>query len=431
MYRGALARVLLAGSLAVLIPLSGCASVGPQTCSLVVVESASGAPGAPGEGGLSGRVESDCQLVSSEALVRALPKDRRTVERAAREAFKEATIAAAAAFYDDSAGGLRALEESLAQAQENPGLLPTEPAARQQVYQALGVLLLARYDESQQAGDELASWLATHLPDQVPSVQQLPPKLSVRAAEALSHSQRDKGTLSVGPSPDCEEASLLLDGRPMGTLPLRDLPVHRGRHAVWFECGEVSSWTRLLEITSAASLAGPVIAHEALFDLGAGHLRLHSAAPGMAVAEPVRRLLPALGVDVVALMPADSGGDALLVTADRALVMPLATGPVALSVRRQDLWPRPWTSVAKWVAVGITGAALGAGMTAHALHDREVEAMRYGTIDNRAAADTWQIAAVGGYATAATAAAGAALLFFLDASHGPLPEPLFSTGMDP
>ena len=291
----------------------GCATVAPRACALTVLGSVPATAQGAAEVGVAGKVESDCEIVSPQSLAMALPTDRRTVAMAERLAYRAAVLAAATAYYEDSASGLEALEGSWAMARENPGLLPTDPADRAHVYQALGVLLLARYGESQLAGDELASWLARHLPDQVPSAQQLPPKLSVRAADALSRSHADKGTLTVGPARDCEEASLLLDGRRLGTLPLRDLPVHRGRHAIWFACGETVSWTRLLEVTeTAVSLTGPKIAHEAVFDLGPGHLRLRAGAPDTSVAEPVRRLLPALGVDAIVLMPTTSGHDVLV-----------------------------------------------------------------------------------------------------------------------
>ena len=404
----------------------GCATVAPRACALTVLGSVPATAQGAAEVGVAGKVESDCEIVSPQSLAMALPTDRRTVAMAERLAYRAAVLAAATAYYEDSASGLEALEGSWAMARENPGLLPTDPADRAHVYQALGVLLLARYGESQLAGDELASWLARHLPDQVPSAQQLPPKLSVRAADALSRSHADKGTLTVGPARDCEEASLLLDGRRLGTLPLRDLPVHRGRHAIWFACGETVSWTRLLEVTeTAVSLTGPKIAHEAVFDLGPGHLRLRAGAPDTSVAEPVRRLLPALGVDAIVLMPTTSGHDVLVVTAGDELVMPLHAGPIALTVRREDLWPRSWTGVAKWVAAGVSVVALGTGMTAHALHDRTVDDMRYGTIDSREGAEMWKKVAISGYATAATAAAGAVVLFLLDGHRESLPEPLF------
>jgi hypothetical protein len=401
----------------------GCGSVAPQTCRLAVVERE--------PGGIVRPVKSDCEVVPAAALAAALPTDRQTVTAAQRLAFKESVVAASSAYYDDPDSGRKALEENFARARQNPGLLPTNAKVRNQIYQSLAVLLLARYIESQEAGDELASWLANHLPDQVPSAKQLPPKLSVRAAEALRRSHARKGPLSAAAPPDCEEASLLLDGRVLGTLPLRDVPVHLGRHAVWFECGDKSSWVRFLEVSDGASLAAPRIDHEAAFTLSDGQLRLVSGATPELAVDSARRLLSSLDIEAVALLANRGGEEALVVTAtgNRALVM--SGGPVALTVSRDELWPRSWTSVAKWVVAGVSVAALGGGMTFHALHDREIDKMSFGTVDTRGRAERWQNTAIGGYAVAASAAVGAIVLFIVDRPDKSLIDPLFPPVQSP
>jgi len=348
-----------------------------------------------------------------------------------RLAFEAGVVAAASSYYDDPARGRTALEDGWSTVRDNPGLLPTEPAKRNQVYQSLAVLLLARYNESQEAGDELASWLANHLPDQVPSAKQLPPKLSVRAAEALRRSHGRKGTLTATAPKDCDNASLLLDGRKLGTVPMLDVPVHTGRHAVWFECGGKASWVRLLQVEDSATLEGPRIDHEAAFLVAAGHLQWSDNVLAAEAIAPARRLLPALGVDAVALIPAESEGEALVITAGDVIALPLPSGVTALTVTQNELWSRPWTMSAKWVATGFTFAALGVGMMAHARHDREIDTMRYGTVDARGEADRWQKVAIGGYAVGATAAVSAILLFILDGRDEPFIDPLFSVNGTP
>lgn len=410
---------------ALLALLCSCGTVAPATCRLAVIESGRPAGRESGPASAASRIESECEVVAAATLAAALPEDRRSVESAMRTEFHQAVVASAAAFYEDPVSGRKELESHWSAVRENPGLLPTERAERNRFYRSLAVLLLARYNDSQGEGDELATWLANHLPDQVPSAKQLPPKLSVRAAEALGRAHAKKGTLTVGAPRDCVSASLLLDGRTLGTLPLRDVPVHMGRHAVWFECGDKISWTRMVEMTDTVSLPGPHVGHEAVFLLSDGRLRLRTGIPSEEALEPARRLLTPLGVDAVVVIPSALGGEALVLTAGGEKKIPLAAGPVVLSLPREVLWPRPWSSVAKWVVAGVSVAALGAGMTAHALYDREIDSMRYGTVDGRGAADSWRGAAIGGYATAATAAAGAAVLFFVDGRPEPPVDPLF------
>jgi hypothetical protein len=218
---------------------------------------------------------------------------------------------------------------------------------------------------------------------------------------------------------------LVLDGRVLGTLPLRDVPVHLGRHAVWFECGQHASWVRFIEVAESAALVAPRIDHEAALVLTAGQLRLGGGISSELAVDSARRLLPSLDLEVVALLPGEGGKVARAVTSTRSLAIALSEEPATLTVGREELWPRPWTRVAKWVVAGASVAALGAGMTAHALHDREIDKMSYGTVDTRGRAETWQNAAIGGYAVAATAAAGAIVLFFVDRPAEPSIDPLF------
>ena len=151
----------------------------------------------------------------------------------------------------------------------------------------------------------------------------------------------------------------------------------------------------------------------------------YSDTPPYVLCEDLFKIYKVADLEVVALMPGEGGKEFQLVTATRNRAIALSDEPAMLVIARDELWPRPWTRVAKWVVAGVSVAALGAGMTAHALHDGEIDKMNYGTVDTRSRAERWQKAAVGGYAVTATAAAGAILLFILDRPDEPMIDPLF------
>ncbi len=393
---------------------AACASAPEESCTLALVVPSSTPPS----------VVSDCQLLTPLEVAHRLPPDMLTVFPAQRETLVAALVAAEANYYQDPAAGRAALESQLQQVVANPGLLPSDSGLRRQVYQALAVLMLARYNDSQQSGDELAMWLARHLPDQVPSAKELPPKLSVRAAEALRQAHAGMTLLTVTAPPDCTPASLLLDGRLLGSLPLNEVPVHTGHHAVEFLCQGVTSWVRLVDLTGPTRLSAPRVYDEAAIALRPGGLL---PVPGVAAARRQRvegRLMKALSADaLVTFSPGAEGGAEVASLATRFPVSPGPDGTI--TVPGDSLTPRRWRPVVGWILAGVSVAALGTGLTLHALHDRRIEDMVLGTVDNREAADGLRMGALSSYAGAAATASGAMVLLFLEALPDPEIEPLF------
>jgi hypothetical protein len=400
-----------------------CAHAPTRPCRLAILPVSN----APADAAPCETVRTDCPLLPADALRDRLPPDLRTVEEGERKDLLTRLTGAADHYYEDPEAGETALEQAFARVAHNPALLPSDADARRKAYEALSVLLLARYDRGPEAGDEVARWLGTHLPDQVPSVKQLPPKLSARAADALEAAHKETAAVTAARPPGCPSGRLFLDGRLLGGLPVADTPLSVGRHALWAECGTERTWARLVDVHAPLRLPTADLAAEHALLLSSRGLALRPGTPEAVASEAGRRLLPSLDVDALLFLPAAGAASApaLLVTRRAVSSVPLVEGRYDLPIAQEVLRTHDWKRPTKWVATGLSALLLGAGMWAHYEHDLRIAEMDQGLVDNRSDAEPWKHAAVGSYSAAAATAAAAVTLFILDALPEEPIEPLF------
>jgi hypothetical protein len=129
--------------------------------------------------------------------------DRRELSRATELFFK--------GDLEGARGPLDRLRQTLV---ANPARLPRDEQAREDLYAAL--LLLYRIAWMQGGPDEeLANWLALYLPDQEPSVAQVPPEMEARLAHARG-AQQGARPLRIRLDPGGPECSVYSDGLLLG-----------------------------------------------------------------------------------------------------------------------------------------------------------------------------------------------------------------------
>jgi hypothetical protein len=120
----------------------------------------------------------------------------------------------------------------------NPSLLPRDEEAREALYGAL--LLLYRIEWMEGRPDEgLADWLALHLPDQEPSVAQVPPELEARLAAAKT-AQAAPRPLRVRLDREGSECVVYADGLLLGGGSNMVASLSPGAHWVQVDCAGAS-----------------------------------------------------------------------------------------------------------------------------------------------------------------------------------------------
>jgi hypothetical protein len=133
--------------------------------------------------------------------------------------------------------------------QDAPQLLPEDPASRGLVYRAMATWTTLAAEK----GDSipgLFQWLATHMPDQTPSVRTLTPELELQASREAEKARKASIPLSAPTPTGCtEKANLVVDGLPLGALPVKGIPVPPGPHVYWIRCGTLHSSPKRFEVS--------------------------------------------------------------------------------------------------------------------------------------------------------------------------------------
>lgn len=407
------------------------------------------------------RVDSPCGILSAEELRGRLPADLRSLDEAERTALAARVVDGQRLYAgEDIEAGGRILVEAFARYRERPELLPQAPEERGRVYRAL--LAALRVSAMQDPGSEqlLCDWLASHLPDQSPTVKLLPPVLEAKASDAVERAAAAAVPTSFGrPAGGPGQSRLFIDGRDAGPLPARELRLPPGEHAVWYECAGRRSWVRVVRIGEAGTDSVGTPSGEKVSSPGPRSQDVSHGGNAALQAEPALengvRLSPAdisvtpgqdrdlleraagslrvsFGVDGVILVPEGNEDRAVLAAGHGAwavdpILPPAAGQPPRYSVARGDLEPGfDWMLAGEVALISAGAGLLGMGIWANEEHNNEIAAMDGGLTDRRTQAARWKDLSIGSYAGAGAAFAAAAALVALDLMTAPEePRPLF------
>jgi hypothetical protein len=391
---------------------SGACAHDPAPCTVAVLPPAA----APA-------IRTECRTLPPEAVSASLPSGTYSLAPGARAAFVDRLAEAEKRFYGDEIDrGQAEMAQLFEQVQRQPDLLPTSPDARARAYATLLASLRVQWGANPDLGRELARWLAVHMPDQQPSVRQLPPALEAVASDAIAAASR--GTVPVAAARPAAAVTVtcrvFVDGRDLGELPLAGVAVPAGRHAVWSECGASASWVRIVDVAAPGALPTGDPAVESLLRLGDSDLGLVPGGEPEAVDELARRLAPTLRADGVVL--ADLGYQRLV----------LGTNYRAFDLKEPVVEPSSLGPGTDWYLVGglglvaASGALLAVALWANAEHEDAIAETNTSYVDRRPEAADWESLSIGGYAGAAGALAAATTLLMMDVfSNDPSPAPLW------
>ena len=399
----------------------GCAHAGDAPCTLAAIP----VTATPDTGALAaaeGRVETSCRLLPSGVLVERIPAGFRSGEPQARHRAAASLLRGAKLFREGELDeGTKLLAAAWARYRGAPYLLPVEPEERSRVYRGLLAGLRIRWQEDPESARPLCDWLALHMPDQVPSVNQLPPALAAMASEAVILASRRTAEVTVGLPPACEtEPELLIDGLAVGRLPISGLPVVQGDHVLWARCGDRDSWVRSVNLAEDTRLATPQVELESAVALAPPVIVVLASADDELLARLGPRFRTWLGVSGVVFVPVDEGDQrpAVLTSATRsAPLIPSAEGPAVgrYLVGAADLEPEfSWWTAGKWASFSLSAALLACGVTANVLHNEEADRTGTGLEDRRGEADRWRTASLACYISAGAAFATGATFVAID-----------------
>ncbi len=315
------------------------------------------------------------------------------------------------------------LREAWSTVSGQPEILPSDPQRRRQLYGAILLVFRLLMEEGQGLESEISSWLATHMPEQSPSVRVLPPEMEAAASEALDATRQRHVPLSVrGPRPGTG-CHWTMDGLVLGEPPLTGVTIPPGLHVFVPVCGETRGWSRRVDVAEGGVRlwARDIQAEHRLRRTGegltwAGELE----APELRLAG--RSLATSLMVDGVVFLPTQPDQDVWLSTpyGERRLQ------------KEEDGWPlrtrfleppRTWKWAAAWLLLG-TGVGIGAG--GGLWHWQYMEAARdvhSGRRDRRDDMDSSRTKSIGLYATAGALVVSSGVLFLLEALSKPSPAP--------
>jgi len=399
----------------------GCAHTGDDPCTLAAIP----VTATPDKGALAaaeGRVETTCRLLPASVLVEKIPAGYRSGEPQARHRAAASLLRGAKLFREgELEEGTKLLAAAWARYRSAPYLLPVEPEERGRVYRGLLAGLRIRWQEDPESARPLCDWLAIHMPDQVPSVNQLPPSLAAMASEAVILASRLTAEVTVGRPPACEtEPELLVDGLVLGRLPISGQPVVQGDHVLWARCGNRDSWMRSVNLAEDTRLATPQVELESAVALTPPVIAVLASADDESLARLGPRFRTWLGVSGVVFVPIDDGDPrpAILASATRSLpLVPSAGAPLVgkYLVGAGDLEPEfSWWTAGKWASFSLSAALLACGVGANVLHNEEAGRTGTGLEDRRGEADRWRAASLACYISAGAAFATGATFVAID-----------------
>ena len=399
----------------------GCAHAGDAPCTLAAIP----VTATPDTGALAaaeGRVETSCRLLPSGVLVERIPAGFRSGEPQARHRAAASLLRGAKLFREGELDeGTKLLAAAWARYRGAPYLLPVEPEERSRVYRGLLAGLRIRWQEDPESARPLCDWLALHMPDQVPSVTQLPPALAAMASEAVILASRRTAEVTVGRPPGCEtEPELLIDGLAVGRLPISGQPVVQGEHVLWARCGDRDSWVRKVDLAEDTRLATPQVELESAVALTPPVIAVLAAADDELLARLGPRFRTWLGVSGVVFVPVDEGDPrpAILSSPTRALpLFPSSEEPLVEKylIDPGDLDPGfSWWTAGKWASFSLSAALLACGVASNVFYNQETDRTGTGLEDRRTEADKWRTASLACYISATAAFATGATFIAID-----------------
>jgi hypothetical protein len=410
----------------VVAALASCAT-GGRECVIAVLPEA-GDQAATGPDDRETWVSGECRVLTGAQMLDRLPPGIGRAPASRRAEVLALMNSGESDFYgENSEQGKEKLLAGFLTLRRQPSLLPEDPGERDSLYRILLIVLRIEWEREKAAGDDVARWLAAHLPEQIPSVKRLPPIVAGRASAALEEVRRGAVRLSA-PLPDnCGTGNLRMDGAVLGALPIAGRAVPQGSHAISFECGDRRSWVRTISLTEKVTLVGPEVTVEHLLRLGPAGMELSAGTVELRPAQLGARLAVSLDVDAVLMVPADR-------TSPASLAGPAGETTILFGTHRgqylvapaQVFHPRgQWMKTAKWTSLVAALLSGVGGASANMAYNERIDSMSHGTVDRRAEAQPWKSAAIAGYSVAGAVAAAAITFFVLDALPPEPVEPIF------
>ncbi len=248
------------------------------------------------------------------------------------------------------------LEAAFARLMVHPEWLPADAAGRAAIYRYLLALYRLRVERGGQ-GTDLADWLARHLTDQDPSVLRVPPLVEAALSGRRDAIRSRTAFLTVevrAPG----EWEVHVDGRRVGTTPLRRTELPAGFHAIEVRKGTEASWVRhrILKPGENRLVVEPALDRTLVIEEGRSATIDRTAALPLKI-RAVGWLTLASGAEAAPLHLDDSA--ALLVVPGGGFVRPISDEGVSLaSLQPPGQW-RPWTALGLAIAAAAAGTASG------------------------------------------------------------------------
>ena len=369
----------------------------------------------------------ECVVLSPDEVQARLPRAALSDPIARRTEMLASFADGERDFYGEQSDvGKEALLGAWESLRADPALLPDDVEDRSTLYRSLLLVLRLEWERDREAGEKVAAWLATYMPEQIPSVKRLPPVMAGRASTALEEARNNSVKLSAPAPEGCSQGRLRVDGLIVGDLPVTGQRIARGFHAYLFECKRGDSWMRRVQLDRNTVLPTASPEAESALVLGPEGVGLRTG-PGGDLPLLGARLARSLDVDAVLFVPAKPTDSARLAAPAGESVLRPNPELGKYVVRPAHVFhPRgEWKRWAKWSSLA-AALLLGAGAAAaNAVHLDAVDSMALGTVDRRDEAADWELAAMAGYGAAGAAALLAATFFVWDAIPPEEPETLF------
>lgn len=370
------------------------------------------------------KIISEARRLTSEEIRKRFPKEILVEDDSSAPDAVAGMLEGEREFFEGNVDrGTALLREAWSTLSGQPEMLPSDPQRRRQLYGAILLVFRLLMEEGQGRESDISLWLATHMPEQSPSVRVLPPEMEAAASETLEGTRLRHVPLSVrGPRPGTG-CHWTMDGLVLGEPPLTGVTIPPGLHVFVPVCGATRGWSRRVVVAEGGVRlwARDIQAEHRLRRTGEGLTWVGDLdAPELRLAG--RSLATSLKVDGVVFLPALPYQDMWLSTpyGERRLE------------KEEDGWPlrdrfldppRTWKWAAAWLLLG-TGAGIGAGGGLwHWQYMEAADDVHSGRRDRRDDMDSSRYKSIGLYATAGALVVSSGVLFLLEALSKPLPAP--------
>ncbi len=417
---------VLVGCIAVLL-LSHCGTGRPRTVAVLPL---SNQPRCEALDEAHNRVRFNGTTLDPIGIREKIPKGVRSLDtKSASQTLLDLAAGASVFFEKDAKVGQGQMLEAWKRLEPHPEWLPGQPEQRKEVYETLLTLYRVWTRTDADGAGRLLLWLATHLPEQQPSVKFLPPQMEYEVTQFAQETTTPRHELSVESPKDAGACQLFVDGLPLGTLPLSTRILPEGTHALWVQCEKGSSWVVDMDLNSNIHLETQGVPLQRQTRVKRDCVLVDPTLNPRELEKLGRHFLSWLEVDGVVWVPVDDPkAPALLTTRGNITHLPPEEGRYSLKsewvLDRKDDW-----QTIGWVTLGAAAVLAGAGVGLNLHYNGLVNEMNTGVADHRNEFDNIKAATITMYASAAAMLVATGVFWVLSLAEGGDSVPLFDNAL--